>query len=169
MSSLALPSEVRNLPRASLRRVGTLVPLSCRRNWLNRDDDVPITYPALSKPRTHFSLVGRTPPEKLEPRYSVGTKPYVVGSQVPNSQGLNSYTVAFEEMTVSPGARPSATMIGMGQLPLVKSDCNAIEDQVYAGPPSVALMSWNDKARPLRRDQQHGKGNGTAEGLTNNP
>jgi len=116
---------------------------------LNKVDDVPITYPALSKPRTHFSLFGRTPSEKFEPRYSVGTKPYVVGSQVPNSHGLNSYTVAFPEMTFSPGARPSATRIGIGQFPFVKSGCNAIEDQVYAGPPSVALMSWKDRARPL--------------------
>lgn len=31
--------------------------------------------------------------------------------------------------------------MGMGMLPSKKSDCNAIEDQVYDIPPSVPLIS----------------------------
>lgn len=56
---------------------------------------------------------------------------------------------------VSPGARSSAITIGIGMFPSMKSDCKAIEDHLYAGPPSVALISWYDNARPLSKVSLH--------------
>lgn len=102
------------------------------RNWLKRVDEVPMIYPALSNPAIHLSLFPSTPLEKLEPTYARGANPYSMGSCEPISQGLNSKTVALREMRVSPGARPSATMIGIGMFPSVNRVVLAIDDHVYA-------------------------------------
>jgi hypothetical protein len=44
-------------------------------------------------------------------------------------------------MIVWPGGRSSAITIGNGMVPAMKSGDKAIEDHVYAIPPSLALMS----------------------------
>src|SRR5271156_6174792 len=130
MSSLASPILPRMLLKVVFRNDGKAELLTVSRPSLKSEDEVPITKPALSNPRTHFSPFGSTPAEKFEPRYSNGAKPKVVGSNVPNSQGLNSNTVVLLEMTVSPGARLSATRTGMGIAPSWKLGSKAIEDQV---------------------------------------
>ncbi len=118
------------------------------RTSLKRVEEVPIMNPAWSNPRTQDPFSGTKPPEKFDPMYSSGTKPYVVGSQDPSSKGENSYTVEFKDTMVVFGALPSVTKMGMGTEPDVKKSWRAIEEKVYEGPPSVALTSWNERVRP---------------------
>ena len=119
-----------------------LEPWVWSRPWLKSELDVPMIYPTLSKPRTHLPSAETLPSRKSEPRYSSGAKANVVGSKVPNSQGLISYTVALPSITNSPGLRPSATKTGMGESPDLKVASCAIEEKVYPGPPSMLLTSW---------------------------
>jgi len=91
---LASPIRVRTAVKAFVKTLVEPVVSIKRRAWLN-SEDVPMTKPTLSNPRLQFLLSGRIPPEKLEPRYASGMKPWVVGSQLPNSHGLNSKMVVF--------------------------------------------------------------------------
>ena len=118
---------------------GADVELIFRISALKSEDEVPMMKPTLSNPLMHESFCSTWPPENCVPTYFIGAKAKSSGSQEPISKGVSSKFVAFKGISVSPGARPSATEIGIGALPLAKSGSSAIEDQVYAGPPAVAL------------------------------
>src|SRR5690242_16378337 len=148
MSFWSCPIAVKTLVTTVVRKSGRSKPPRFRKIWLNNDELVPMTKPRLSKPATHPSLCARAPLEKLEPMYLRGAKPYVVGSKEPISNGLNSKTVALREMMRSPGERSSAIRMGMGDSPLANVGSSAIEENVYAGAPSLALMSWKERPRP---------------------
>lgn len=62
---------------------------------LKRDEEVPRTKPRLSKfVIQELEEIGR-PAERELPRKAVGVNAATLGSQVPNSKGVNSHTVAF--------------------------------------------------------------------------
>ena len=75
MSLLAAPIFPNTDVTALVKMPESLVLFRSRKAWLNSDDDVPITNPALSNPRTQSPFGKSAPAEKFDPMYSNGAKP----------------------------------------------------------------------------------------------
>ena len=91
-STVPVPVEfiVQRVERSGVGEFATPIPGS-----LKRDDEVPRTKPRLSKLVMQELGEMGSPAERELPRKAVGVNAATLGSQVPNSKGVNSHTVAF--------------------------------------------------------------------------
>ena len=128
---------------------GKSVEFNLSKNWLNNVDEVAVMKPVLSNPAMHWPLLTGLPFVTLVPKYFTSVNAFKVGSHEPISKGLNSKRVAFKFITVVPGYLPSATVIGKGISPFLKTSASLKVDHVYPTPPRCKLgQKLYARARP---------------------